>query len=72
MRLSISDKVRILARRKGVPMGDLAQAFGTTRQNLWRRLGRESLTLSEYDRIGEALGCSVDVVFTDKETGETL
>lgn len=72
MRLSTEDKIRVLSRRKNVPMESIAAAIGCSRQNLWKRLHRETYTLPELERIGAAVGCSVDVVFTDKETGETL
>lgn len=72
MRLTTEDKVRILARRRGVSLETVAQAMGCSRQNLWKRLHRDSYTPPELERIGDAVGCNVSVVFTDRETGETL
>lgn len=72
MQLTTEDKVRIIAKRKGVTLGDISAAIGCSRQNMWKRLRRGSYTLPELQRIGAAIGCAVDVVFTDTETGETL
>ena len=70
--LTISEKIRLIARRKGVSLTDLAASTGQSRQNLNAKLNRNSWTQKDLDTIAAALGCSAEVIFTDQDTGERL
>ena len=70
--LNFSEKYKIMARRKGVKLQDIAAALGCTRQNLSRRLAADSWTQAEAARLAQLLGCSVEVIFTDQDTGAKL
>lgn len=70
--ITLSEKIRLIARRKGITITELADATGQTRQNLTNKLRRDNLTVEQIQRIAAALGCTVDAIFTDTETGETL
>lgn len=72
MDLSISEKLQILARRKGVSVADLAAGLGCSVQNVYKKLHRDKWTLAELETYAARLGCSVAVIFTDTDTGETL
>ena len=70
--LTVSEKITIIAKRKGITKTMLAESTGQSRQNLSNKIGRNNYTLAQLQDIAQALGCSVDVVFTDNETGETV
>lgn len=72
MNLTISEKLRIIIKRKNIKMQDVAAAMGYSRQNLARKLSSNTWSQSDLERIAAVLGCSVDVIFTDNNTGEQL
>ena len=70
MELSVSEKLRLIMARKKIKVGDLADATNQSRQNLSNKLTRDNFTVNEAQKMAEALGCKLSVVFTDLETGE--
>lgn len=72
MSLSIGEKIRIIMRRKGINMADLAEATGQTRQNLSNKMARDNFTESEAEKLAEALGQTFETKFTDASTGESI
>ena len=72
MAVATKDKIVSLAKERGVTMTALSEAFGCTRQNFYYRLGRDKWTIEELKRCAEALGCEVEIVFTDKETKQRV
>lgn len=72
MELSASEKIKILLKRCGMTAGDLADKIGTSRQNLSNKMRRNNLSENELQEIGTALNCTVQIIFTSNETGETI
>ena len=72
MEMTASEKIRILAKRKGKSMGDIADMTEQSRQNLSNKMKRDNFTIAELNRIAAALDCSVSICFTDNETGEQI
>lgn len=70
--ITASEKIRILIRRKGIQQQELAAAFGLSRQAFNNKLRRGSFSYSDLERVAALLGCSVELVFTDKLTGERV
>ena len=70
--MTISEKIRVLARRKGLPLQDLARLTNQSHQNLNNKLRRNNWTEEQTRAAADVLGCTVETVFIDKETGETL
>lgn len=70
MEMNTSEKIRFLAHRKGMTMGDIARGTKQTRQNLSNKMTRCDFKQSELERIAEVLGCRLKVSFVDKETGD--
>lgn len=69
MEMSTSEKIRFLAGRKGMTMGNIAERTHQTRQNLSNKMTRCDFKQSELERIAGVLGCDLKVSFVDKETG---
>lgn len=71
MTLSVAEKVRLIMKRQGVTMGELAQASGQTRQNLSNKMTRGNFTERDISELAAALGCSVEIQFVMPD-GETI
>ncbi len=71
MILSVAEKVRLIMKRQGVTMGELAQASGQTRQNLSNKMTRGNFTEKDISELAAALGCSAEIRFIMPD-GETI
>lgn len=70
MKLSVSEKIRLIAKRKKIGVGGLADRLGYSRQNLNQRLIRNAWTEEDLHQVAEKLGCALEITFIDNETGE--
>lgn len=70
--LSAAEKINIIRKRKGLQVGDIAEAAGMSRQNLSNKLSRNNLQEDDIQKFAAALNCRAEVIFTDLETGETV
>lgn len=61
--LSVSEKIRLIMKRQGMTMGDLAAATGQTRQNLSNKMSRGNFTERDIAAMADALGCSMEIRF---------
>lgn len=64
MNMTASEKIRIIAKRVNMSMGDLAEATGQTRQNLSNKLSRDNLSQNDLLSLASAMGCTVEIKFT--------
>lgn len=62
--MTVSEKIRIIAKRSNMSMGDLAVATGQTRQNLSNKLGRDNMSVKDIESMAAAMGCTVEIKFT--------
>lgn len=70
--LSIAEKIKVVAKHKGLPMKAVAEKLGCTTQNLYLKMKRGNWKEEELKQYADALGCDVEIVFTDRATGEKL
>ena len=70
--MTISEKIRLLARRRGLTVTALAGKIKMTRQNLSMKLKNDNFTVKELQEIAVALNCSFDSVFVMNDTGEKV
>lgn len=61
--MTIAQKVEMAATFRHVTKTSLASALGMTRQNFHMKLKRDTLTRSELEKIGEAMGGKYVVYF---------
>ena len=71
MTLSVAEKIRLIMKRRGITMGELAQSSGQTRQNLSNKMTRGNFTERDISELAAALGCSVEIQFVMPD-GETI
>lgn len=72
MEMSASEKIRILAKRQKMSLGELADALNQSRQNLSNKMSRDNFSIRELEEIAAALGCELRVEFISKNDGETI
>ena len=70
--LSVSEKTKILLKRKDMTVAQLAEALHISRQNLSNKLSRDNFDERDIQAIAKALNCDVDIIFTDKTSGDAL
>lgn len=63
MPLTMSEKLRILIKRKKVTISELATLIGTSNQNLSNKLTRDNFSEKELQQIAEVLGCRFEGFF---------
>lgn len=70
--LNTAERIRFVARRRGLTLGFIADSTEQTRQNFSNKIKRGDFKESELRRIADVLGCDLKVAFVDRETGEEL
>lgn len=72
MGITVAEKIKIIMRRKGITVTELSDITGQTRQNLSNKFSRNNFSEKDIELLAEAIGCSVEIRFTDRQTGETI
>ena len=70
--MTIDEKIRLLARRRGFGIAGLARALGCSTQNIYLKLKRGNWTEGELAEYANALDCDIEITFIDRNTGERL
>lgn len=63
MELSVGEKIKVIMKRRGMTMTELASATNQTRQNLSNKITRDNFTEGDMKTLAKALGCDVSIVF---------
>ncbi|MDR5659872.1 helix-turn-helix transcriptional regulator [Serpentinicella sp. ANB-PHB4] len=63
MKLSTSEKIRILCKRKNITLAQLAEKLNISSQNLSNKLSRDNFPEKELKKIAETLGCFYESYF---------
>ena len=72
MGLTSSEKIKIVLKRRGMTMGQLAEKTGQTRQNLSNKMSRDNFPERELREIAAALDCERETFLVMKDTGERI
>ncbi|MBQ6164736.1 MAG: helix-turn-helix transcriptional regulator [Clostridia bacterium] len=72
MELSIGEKIKIIMKRKGINITQLAELTGQSRQNLTNKLQRDNFQEQDARVIAKALGCTFEPVFKMTDTGDEI
>lgn len=70
MYLNTSTKIRLIAKERGLSIPKLAEQLGCTKQNLFTKLRKNTWKEADLMIVADKLGCSLDICFIDKQTGE--
>ena len=71
MRLSFSEQMRVVMKRRGISVQDLADRLRVSRQNVNQRLNADRFTLEDMEKYAAAIGCSIEVEITEPPEGGT-
>ena len=52
---------------KGLKKKDVADRCGWTPSNMWNKMKRDNFSEEELQKIADALGCTLQINFIDKE-----
>lgn len=58
--MTISEQIKILCVRSNISAAELARRMGQTPQNFNSKMKRESFTVSDLEKIGNAVGASFE------------
>ena len=72
MALSAGEKIKIVMKRRGMNLGDLAEKTHQSRQNLSNKMTRDNFSEKEIKEIAEVLGCDYEASFVMRDSGERL
>ena len=72
MELTTAEKIKLLMRRRGLTLGELADLTDQTRQNLSNKMTRDNFPEKELRQIAEALDCELESYLVMKDTGERV
>ena len=70
MALTAGEKIKILMKRRGMTLGDLADKTNQSRQNLSNKMTRDNFSEKEIKALAEVLDCDYEATFTMKDSGE--
>lgn len=72
MKLTTSEKIKLLINRKGLTITEFAPMINTSRQNFTNKLSRDNFSEQDLEIIAEALDYTYESYFISNETGEKL
>lgn len=70
--LTTSEKIKVVLKRRGMTLGDLAEKTGQTRQNLSNKMSRDNFSEKEITQIAGALDCDYEAYFVMRDTGDKI
>ena len=72
MSLSVSEKIKVVLKRREMTMGQLADKTGQTRQNLSNKMTRDNFPEKELREIANALDCDLEINLIMRESNERV
>ena len=72
MALTAGEKIKILMKRRGMTLGDLAEKTHQSRQNLSNKMGRDNFQEKDLQILAQALNCDYEANLIMRDTGEKI
>lgn len=70
--MSMSKKIKALLLERDVSIKELSAKLGFKGSYLYNKLSRDKFTEEELIKIGEALDCDYEGIFTLRDTGKKI
>lgn len=70
--MTVSEKIRLLLRRRGLTITALAGEIGLSRQRITYKLKENNFTVADLEKIAAALGCTFEGCFIMNDTKERI
>lgn len=62
--MTTAELIKNLCKQQNISVAELARRIGQSRQNLYKKLQRDTLTIDEIRQIADALGVKFEQSFT--------
>ena len=72
MNLTMGEKIRVILKRRGMTVAQLADLTNQTRQNLSNKLARDNFQEQDIKAIAEALNCDYEAYLVMRDSGEKV
>ena len=69
MRVSFGEKMRVMMKRRGVSVQEVADRRCGSRQNVTQRLNADKFTLDDKENSAAAIGCGIEIEITEPPEG---
>ena len=69
--IDLTEKIRIVAIKQKISLADIAERSGQSNSNLYNKLNRNDLKVSEMQRIADAAGVALEINYV-LPTGERI
>lgn len=70
--MDLNEKIRVLCVKKKTTVAELSAMLGNSKQNLFNKLYRNDMKISDLEKIAAALDCRLEVKFVDCADGGAL
>lgn len=70
--MAMTEKIRIGLIKRNMSVSQLAEKLGCSSQNLSAKFRRDNFYEKDLLEIAEALDCTLEISFVDKNTGKPL
>lgn len=72
MNLTMGEKIRVILKRRGMTVAQLADLTNQTRQNLSNKLSRDNFQEQDIKAIADALNCDYEAYLVMRDSGEKI
>lgn len=69
MKMTFGEQMRVIMKRRGVSVQELADRLGKSRQNINQRLNSSGFTEKEMEDYTAAIGCIVNIEIVEPPEG---
>ena len=70
--INVQETIKILCVKRRMSITALAEKLGTTKQNLYNKMHRNNMKISELEKIMDVLNCNMEIIITDKTSKEKM
>lgn len=70
--MKLDETIKIICIKRKTNIAELSTKLGNSKQNLYNKLYRNDMKISDLEKLAEALDCKLQINFIDKTTGEIL
>ena len=70
--MKLDETIKIICIKRKTNIAELSTKLGNSKQNLYNKLYRNDMKISDLEKLAEALDCKLQINFIDKTTDEIL
>ena len=70
--MNISEIIKILCIKRNISVAELSVKMGFSKQNLFNKLYRNDMKVSDFENVLAALNCDLKIDIIDKDTKQQI